>query len=116
MKFIELLEKCKQATQTESNYALAKRLGIERRLINFYFKNGRKADFYTCLRVAEILEISRLFVLIVNEIEYEKDAEKKAYLEKIATKLFSSTTQEQRQTKSPLHEVLCSEQLHQLAD
>jgi len=100
MKFIELLEQCKKVTQTESNYALAKRLGVERRLINFYYKNERKADFYTCLRIAEILGISRLFVVIVNELDYEKDAERRAYLEKQAATLYANTIQERRQKKS----------------
>lgn len=104
MEIIKLLNECKTVAKIDSDYELARLLKVERRLMNYYTKGERKADFYTCLRIADFLKMDRFLVLLLAELETEKNEKKIKYYSELVT-LCASTMLEHQQRKTQLHEV-----------
>lgn len=79
----EWLDKTKKKLSIDSDYKLAKLIGIGNGgIANIRKRNGM--DNYTAVRIAELLEIERMKVIIDMEIQKAKTAEKKEFWQKKA--------------------------------
>lgn len=78
-KTIEYLREAKEKLNLESDYALAKKLGIERGAISQYQLNKRVMDDYTASKIAEILNIPAMMIIAAANAEREKDEGRKEY-------------------------------------
>lgn len=77
----EWLEKAKKKLKVESDYKLAKIIGIGNASIaNIKKRNGM--DNYVASRIEDILEIERMTVIIDMEIQKAKTEAKKKYWQK----------------------------------
>ena len=104
MEIINLLNKCKTVAKIESDYELARLLKVERRLMNYYTRGERKPDFYTCLRIADYLKMDCFLVLLIAEIETERNEQKLKYYNELV-RLCASTMLEHQQKKIQPREV-----------
>jgi len=79
----EWLDKAKKKALLESDYKLAKLIGIDNGgIANIRKRNGM--DNYTAIRIAEILEIDRMQVIVDMELQKAKTAQKKEFWQKKA--------------------------------
>jgi len=77
----EWLDKAKEKEHLNSDYKLAKLIGIDSGgIANIRKRNGM--DNFTAVRIAEILEIDKLKVIIDMEIQKAKTANKKEFWQK----------------------------------
>lgn len=85
MKTGEYILMAKKASGIESDYALAKKLGITRQAISNYVNKKSVMDDYTAAKVAELLGINALEVIAAANAEREKDAGRVAFWHRLAT-------------------------------
>jgi transcriptional regulator with XRE-family HTH domain len=79
----EYLDEAKKRAGIESDYALAKRLGVTKAAISNYRQGISKMDDYTAAQIADLLEVDPLEVIAAANAEREKDEKKKDYWRKI---------------------------------
>jgi hypothetical protein len=77
----EYLDEAKKELNIESDYALAKALGIERTTISNYRAKRSRMDDYTCVQIAYVLRIDPMEVIAAANFEREKDEGRKAFWE-----------------------------------
>lgn len=82
MKPSEWLDKAKEKQKIETDYKLAKLIGIETSGIANLRRRDKGMDNYTAIRIAEILEIDMLKVIIDMELQKAKNDSKKEYWKK----------------------------------
>lgn len=74
MKTIKnLLDAVKASAGIETDYALAKELGVHRQLVSSFYKGTRRPDNRMCLEIAERIKLPLERVIAIVEIEAEKD-------------------------------------------
>ena len=82
-----LLDDAKVATKTDSDYGLAKALGIHKARISAYYSGKETPNEFICLKIAQALERSYEEVSAIVRIEAEKDENRrnvwKDYLKRI---------------------------------
>ena len=79
MTIRERLKDCKIKEGIQSDYGLAKRLGINPARICDYMAGRSTPDAYTAVKMAEILKVHPLLLLAEFEAETEKDETKRAF-------------------------------------
>lgn len=79
MKTSKYLDRAKQATKSQSDYALAKLLGIDDSALQHYRKGRRIMDTYTATKIAQLLDINPMELIAVAEAERATDAQKRLY-------------------------------------
>lgn len=82
MKATEWLNKAKQKLKIESDYELAKIIGIGTAAIANIKKRESGMDNYIASRIEDILELEKMTVIIDMEIQKAKSEEKKRYWKK----------------------------------
>jgi len=82
MKPIEWINKAKEKENIETDYKLAKMIGIKPSALVNIRKRNNGMDNFTAVRIAEILEINRMKIIIDMEIQKAKTKEKKEFWEK----------------------------------
>ncbi len=82
MKPSEWLDKAKEREKIQSDYKLAKIIGIEPASISTLRRRNNGMDNYTAIRIAEILEINKLVVIIDMELKKAKSKEKMEFWKK----------------------------------
>jgi transcriptional regulator with XRE-family HTH domain len=82
MQPIDWLNKAKEKLNIESDYRLAKIIGIGNTAISNIRKRNKGMDNYTACRIADILEIPEIKVISDIEMQKEKNEEKIKYWEK----------------------------------
>jgi len=82
MKPSEWLDKVKIKENIESDYRLAKMIGIEQSGLSNIRRRDSGMDNYTAIRIAEMLEIDRMIVIIDMEKQKAKNKKKIEYWEK----------------------------------
>lgn len=80
---LDYIKEAKAALGIQSDYALAKWLGITRHAVSGYQTGNRIIDDYTAAKIAEALGIDPLEVIAVANMEREKDEKRQAYWRKI---------------------------------
>ncbi|MDP1614478.1 MAG: hypothetical protein Q8L68_01635 [Methylococcales bacterium] len=78
----EWLDKAKKKLQIESDYELAKIIGIKPSAISNIRKRNAGIDNYIASRLEDILELKRMTVIIDMELQKEKNEEKRKYWQK----------------------------------
>lgn len=84
MEPTEWLDQAKKKLLIESDYKLAKVLGITPSGISTIRKRNAGIDLYTASRLEDVLELERMTIIIDLEIQKEKNEEKKKYWKKKA--------------------------------
>lgn len=84
MKPTEWLDQAKKKLLIESDYKLAKILGITPSGISTIRKRNAGIDLYTASRLEDVLELERMTIIVDLEIQREKNEEKKKYWKKKA--------------------------------
>lgn len=83
----KLLDDAKAATGTETDYGLAKSLGLPKQRISDYYKGDRVPDEFACLKIAEALDMPLAKVIATVKAEAEKDEKRReewrCYLKKL---------------------------------
>lgn len=82
MDATEWLDKAKQKLKVESDYKLAKIIGIGSAAISNIRKRNNGMDNYVASRIEDILELERMTVIIDMEIQKAKSEEKRKYWQK----------------------------------
>lgn len=77
-KVIELLEEVKKAKGIETDYALAKALGLPRGDVCQYYQGKRTPNEFACMQIAKALGKTLDDVMIPIRIEAEKNEKRKA--------------------------------------
>lgn len=80
MKAIEWIEQMKKALHLPSDYAAAKRLGINKSTISIYRSRGSTLDEETSIKVAEALGVAPASVILDQMAERVKTPEVRATL------------------------------------
>lgn len=78
MNTLDYLAACKERLGVETDYALAKRLGIRQTTIISYRKGRSRMDDDVALKVAEVLQLHPLQVIAASNAERAKTEEQKA--------------------------------------
>jgi len=73
----DLLDAVKQTAGIESDYALAKELGVYKQLISSYYKGTRKPDNAMCLAIAKRIGQPLDKVIAAVEVDAEKDEQRR---------------------------------------
>jgi len=82
MEATEWLDKAKQKLKVESDYKLAKIIGIGNAAIANIRRRKSGMDNYVASRLEDILELERMTVIIDIEIQKAKTEEKRKYWKK----------------------------------
>lgn len=82
MEATEWLNKAKQKLKLESDYQLAKIIGIGNGAIANIRKRNNGMDNYVASRIEDILELERMTIIIDMEIQKAKSEEKRRYWKK----------------------------------
>jgi predicted transcriptional regulator len=72
------LDRCRRLTESGSDYAVAKLLGVSEDAINGYRTGRRCMDNNTCRKIAETLGVPLVDVIVAAEIERAKNAQDRA--------------------------------------
>lgn len=78
------IELTKKKLKIESDYALAKVLGVSRAAIGKYLTGERVMDDYTAAKIAQVLDLPEIKIIAEANQEREKDAKKKSFWKKLA--------------------------------
>lgn len=78
----EWLDKAKEKLKIESDYKLAKVIGIGNTAISNIRKRNSGMDNYVASRLEDILELERMTIIIDMELQKAKNEEKKRYWQK----------------------------------
>ena len=73
----DLLDAVKTTAGIQTDYALAKELGVHRQLVSSFYKGTRRPDNSMCLEIAERLRMPLERVIAIVEIEAEKDEKRR---------------------------------------
>ena len=76
---LDYLNEAKARLGLESDYALAKHLGLTVGTVSHYVNRRRVIDNYTAARLAEILGIDPIEIIATAEFEREKDEQRKSF-------------------------------------
>lgn len=76
---IEYLDDAKAALKIESDYAMAKWMGVERTTVSQYRLGKRTIDDYAAARIAAALGIDPMIVIAAANAEREKTDERRDY-------------------------------------
>lgn len=83
----KLLDAAKAATSAESDYRLAKNLGITQARVSAYYAGKETPNEFACLKIAEALDMPLAQVIATVKAEAEKDEKRreawKDYLKKL---------------------------------
>ncbi len=79
----ELLIQCKKKLGIETDYKLAQAMEIHRARISAYMAGKETPDFYTCLRIAEILDREPTIVIAEVQADTEKNEQRKSFFKRI---------------------------------
>jgi transcriptional regulator with XRE-family HTH domain len=90
MKTVDWLAECKQKFGVESDYALAKRLGVSQQTISSYRTGRSRLDDDMALTVAEALGVNPMRVIADANAERAKTEEQKARWLAVAEKYSAS--------------------------
>lgn len=82
MSVTEWLDKAKQKLKVESDYKLAKIIGIGNGAIANIRRRNNGMDNYVASRLEDILELERMTVIIDMELQKAKSEDKKQYWQK----------------------------------
>lgn len=82
MNAVEWLDKAKEKLKLDSDYKLAKIIGITASTISNIRKRNSGIDTYIASRIEDILELRQMTVIIDLEIQKAKTKERKEYWEK----------------------------------
>jgi hypothetical protein len=82
MNAVEWLDKAKEKLKLDSDYKLAKIIGITASSISNIRKRNSGIDTYIASRIEDILELRQMTVIIDLEIQKAKTKERKEYWEK----------------------------------
>lgn len=82
MEATEWLDKAKQKLKVDSDYKLAKIIGIGNGAIANIRKRNSGMDNYVASRIEDILELEKMTVIIDMEIQKAKSEDKKRYWQK----------------------------------
>jgi len=82
-KTTDYIEEAKIKLDIQSDYGLAKWLGITDSAISHYKTGKRTIDDYTAARIAEALEIDPMEVIAAANAEREKDEKRREFWRKI---------------------------------
>lgn len=77
----------RRTTDTGSDYAVAKAIGVSRQAVSRYLNEGTTLDDSVAVRVAEILDLDPSQVILDVQIERASDQRVKTALKKIAERL-----------------------------
>jgi predicted transcriptional regulator len=78
----EWLDRAKEKLKIESDYRLAKIIGIGNTAISNIRKRNNGMDNYVASRIEDILEMERMTVIIDMELQKAKTEEKRRYWQK----------------------------------
>lgn len=92
MNTLEFMDACKVELGIESDYALAKRLGVRQPTISGYRAGRSRMDDDVALKVAEILHLHPLQVIAYANAERAKTEEQKALWHGVLEKLSADFT------------------------
>ncbi|MCG2577585.1 DUF3693 domain-containing protein [Dechloromonas sp. XY25] len=87
MKIVELLDRTKHDAGVESDYALAKVLGIHKARVSAYYSGKEAPNEWACLKISEITGIPLDTVIATVKAESEKDDERRAVWENYMKRL-----------------------------
>lgn len=87
MKIAELLDRAKHDAGIESDYALAKALGIHKARVSAYYSGKEAPNEWACLRISEITGIPLDTVIATVKAASEKDVERRAVWENYMKRL-----------------------------
>jgi plasmid maintenance system antidote protein VapI len=76
---LDYLNEAKARLGLESDYALAKHLGLTVGSVSHYVNRRRVIDNYTAAKLAEILGVEPIEVIAAAEFEREKDEQRKIF-------------------------------------
>lgn len=79
MRTTEYIDRLRTRTETRSDYAVAKLLGVAPEQVHYYAKKGRTMDNTTAAKTAELLNVPVLQVIADMEIERHKNADRATY-------------------------------------
>jgi transcriptional regulator with XRE-family HTH domain len=100
MNTLEYLAACKKRLGIESDYALAKALGVSQQAVSSYRSGNSKINDDVALTVAEILDVNPLQVIAAANAERAKTDEQRARWTGLMEK-FSIPTKSFRNLLSP---------------
>lgn len=80
---IEYLDAAKKALSVDSDYEMARKLGIIKQAMSNYRTGRRTIDDYAAMKIAEALKIDEREVIAAANYEREKDEKRKDYWGKI---------------------------------
>jgi hypothetical protein len=66
---LELLNRVKAAYSLDSDYALAKKLGISKQSVSYYYNKGSTLNDKTAFVVADLLELNPAYVVACSNME-----------------------------------------------
>jgi transcriptional regulator with XRE-family HTH domain len=84
---LDYLNEAKARLGLESDYALAKHLGLTVGTVSHYVNRRRVIDPYTAAKLAEILEIDAIEIIAAAEFEREKDEQRKSFWKRFVQRL-----------------------------
>ncbi|MGF7192291.1 transcriptional regulator with XRE-family HTH domain [Robbsia andropogonis] len=89
MKSIEYLKTVKTYRNIDSDYQLAKYLGMTTGTVSNYMSGNRIMDNETCLKIADALDMTNpLPIIMAADLDRAERLGKRSYWEKISPKLF----------------------------
>lgn len=78
-KSAELMDALKAKIGIESDYALAKKLGVNQARISAYRHGKEKPDFYICVKAGIFLNLDPVKIAAEIELEKEKNEERRGF-------------------------------------
>lgn len=78
-KSAELMDALKEKIGITSDYALAKKLGVNQARISAYRHGKEKADFYICVKAGIFLNLDPAKIAAEIELEKEKNEERRGF-------------------------------------
>lgn len=78
-KSAELMDALKAKIGITSDYALAKKLGVNRARISAYRQGNEKPDFYICVKAGIFLNLDPVKIAAEIELEKEKNEERRGF-------------------------------------
>jgi transcriptional regulator with XRE-family HTH domain len=91
-KIEELLDDVKKAKGIESDYALAKELGVNTGLISYWYSGKTTPNEYACLQIAKALEKDVKEILAIVQISTEKNEKRRSVWKEFYREIGGVTT------------------------
>ncbi len=77
----DVLDSAKTALKIDTDYQLAKRLGISTAYITRYRQHKQIPNLYVCTRLAEVFKVDPFALMVEIEAETETNADRRAFWE-----------------------------------